>query len=548
VDQARFQEAKQAYAAGDFRAAAKGFLASAGRESDGNGSAYHMAGNALMRLRRYQDAVTVYEHGLGDSLYGCKGAVLANLGAAHFGLGDYAEAARSYERALEEADYTTPYKAYQGMAGALLERGRVEDAAVAYRKAALDPENPDPGKALVNLGLCFMGLGRAGDAIEAYRAALGFDEYDGRGKALANLGQAYVAVCDWAAAVRSFEEATQMHNHKLSPAAVAAYATATARLNAPEEGQTVQGWDVIEPPAAGAPPEAVAIDATGPSEQVGHLFDAEEEFDAPLAVGGASPEAVAIDATGPSEQVGHLFDAEEEFDAPLAVGADTGGQPDAGEESEATTADFVPSLEADWTPALPSSVPAAAEAIPPDLAAPAVHADERSSTSQSEFGDEKAVADFFSATEDELKERDREARRAARHEKGPSAIVSRVAVVLLIVALIAGGLVGAYQWGYGWPTQAQTVAGALSAIQNGTPFDGYWVAAPSKDITKEMAKIPPIKSFAIDSVQQGATTSKAAVTITPKTGAALRYTITLSREGVGWKVSGVENDWSSTGG
>ena len=512
MDQTRFQEAKAAYAAGDFRAAAKGFLASAGRESDGNGSAYHMAGNALMRLRRYQDAVTVYEHGLGDSLYSCRGAVLANLGAAHFGLGDYAEAARCYERALEEADYTTPYKAYQGMAGALLERGRVEDAAVAYRKAALDPENPDPGKALVNLGLCFMGLGRAGDAIEAYRAALGFDEYDGRGKALANLGQAYVAVCDWTAAVRSFEEATQMHNHKLSPAAVAAYATATARLNPPEAGGTDRESDVTEPPPVSAPPEAVAIDATGPSERVGHLFDAEAEFD-----------------------------------APVAVCADEGGQPDASEESETAAADFTPSLDADWTPALPSSVPAVAEAIPPGPVGSAAPSDDGSST-HAEFGDEKSVADFFSATEEELKERDREARRAARHEKGPSAILSRVAVAVLIVALIAGGLVGAYQLGYGWPTQAQTVAGALSAIQNGTPFDGYWVAAPSKDITKEMAKIPPMKSFSIDGVQQGATTSKAAVTITPKTGAALRYTITLSREGVGWKVSGVENDWSSTGG
>jgi 4-hydroxyphenylacetate 3-monooxygenase len=33
----------------------------------------------------------------------------------------------------------------------------------------------------------------------------------------------------------------------------------------------------------------------------------------------------------------------------------------------------------------------------------------------------------------------------------------------------------------------------------------------------------------------------------PKTGAPLHYTFPLRREGVGWKVTGVENDWRSTG-
>src|SRR5664280_914057 len=121
VDQSRFQEAQQAYDAGEFRTAAKGFLASASRGPEGNGAAYHMAGNALMRLRRYQDAVTVYGHALRDELYEKRGAVWANLGKAYVELGEYAEAVKAYESALEEQDYATQYKAYQGMAGALLE-------------------------------------------------------------------------------------------------------------------------------------------------------------------------------------------------------------------------------------------------------------------------------------------------------------------------------------------------------------------------------------------------------------------------------------------
>ena len=60
--------------------------------------------------------------------------------------------------------------------------------------------------------------------------------------------------------------------------------------------------------------------------------------------------------------------------------------------------------------------------------------------------------------------------------------------------------------------------------------------------------MPPVKSFTIGAEEQRATTSKVAITVTPQTGADLHYTITLSREGVGWKVSAVDNDWSSTGG
>jgi hypothetical protein len=88
----------------------------------------------------------------------------------------------------------------------------------------------------------------------------------------------------------------------------------------------------------------------------------------------------------------------------------------------------------------------------------------------------------------------------------------------------------------------------MGAYQAGSGVEQYWVAAPARDIRKEMAKIPPIKEYTIDNVASGATTSVVSITVTPKTGAALHYNITLSREGVGWKVIGVDNDWRTTGG
>jgi len=436
VDHNRFQEAQQAYDSGDFRSAAKQFLASAGRGADGNGAAYHMAGNSLVRLRRYQDATTVYGHALRDPLYEKRGAVQANLGAAWAALGDYAQAAASYECALAEPDYAARYKAFQGLAGALLERGKIEEAAVNYRKAALDATNPDPGKALVNLGLCFMGLGRPADAVEAYKAALGFEEYKGRGRALSNLGQAYTVLGEYQDAVRAFEKATHLHAHTLSAPAMAAYET-SQRAVADADRITIDGWETGQ-----LPPVSTQTDTTD---------------DRP-----------ALDGAEAAHKLG--------------------------------------------------------------------------------FGDDAAVSDFFSMTEDQMLQRDRETRRQKRQESGNSGIV-RVLVLVAVAALILGAIIGGgYAMGFGWPTQRQTVSGLLTAYGQGAEVTSYWIASPGTAITDEMRAVPPLTTFTIDSVQRGARQSLALITITPKTGAPLHYRITLAREGVGWKISGIANDWSSTTG
>lgn len=439
MDQNRFQEGQAAYNAGDYRAAAKLFLASAGRGAEGNGAAYHMAGNALCRLRRYQDSVTVYGHALRDPLYERRGAVHANLGAAYVALGEYAQAANAYESALAEQDYTTPYKALQGLAGALLERGRIEEAAVNYRKAALDQNNPDPGRALVNLGLCFMGLGRPADAVEAYKAALGFEEYKGRGKALANLGQAYTALGEYPDAVRAFEKATQLHGYKLSAAAASAYETSLAAIE--NARPTVEGWETGE---------MAPVFVTEP----------------------------------PAEPVQPVMPAPDSEQAAAALG----------------------------------------------------------------MGDDAAVSDFFSMTEEQMRERDRESRRAARAEgRGPATV--RVLVTVAVVALVIGAVLGgAYALGFGWPTARSTVGGLLTAYGSGGDIEQYWVAGSGEDVANEMRMVPPLQTFTIDDLDRGSQTSVVSVTVTPKSGAPMKFKFTCSREGVGWKVSGVANDFGSTDG
>jgi len=459
VDEARFQEAKQAYDSGDFRAAAKGFLAAAGREPEGTGSAYHMAGNSLMRLRRHADAVTVYGQALRDDVYDRRGAVLSNLAAAHTALGEYAEAVEAYKSALDEHDYSTHYKALQGMAGALFEMGKFPEAASAYRQAALDGDNPDPGKALNNLGLAFMSLGRPADAVEAYKAALGFDDYPGRGKALANLGLAFHVLGEHKQAVKSFEKAIQLHAYELSEQARTAFEKSQEELRPQRE--VIEGWSTGE-----IPPLIEPLNA-----------DASDDFEI----------RTTMDST-------HVMPA---VSAPILMSAASNDDP---------------------------------------------------STTGELFG-EVPESEFFTLTDDQMKDRDRTVRRAERDakraERNPWTLVATVA---LVVVVVVATLAATYFSGLGFPTQRMTVAGMLDTRADGQPVEGYWVAVPSTDIDKEMAKLPVVDVYEIAEVERSPRTSRVTVTVTPENGSPLRYEVTLAREGIGWKIAGIENDWRSTGG
>jgi len=253
LDQSRLEAAEAAYAAGDWTTAAREYLGAAAGEIQGSGYAFHRAGNALMKLKRLDDACAVYERALQDGDYPDEATVSCNLGTAKASLGTYDEAAKAFKRSLEAPDHAGRYKALQGIAGAYYQMGRIEEAAEAYHQAALDSGNPDPGKALNNLGLCFVALDRPEDAVEAYRAAVDLPGYKGRGRAAANLGMAYAALGMHDRAVASFERARDELGFELSARFDAAYRASSAAAGASPAVQPdrVEGWTTGEmPPVA----------------------------------------------------------------------------------------------------------------------------------------------------------------------------------------------------------------------------------------------------------------------------------------------------------
>lgn len=462
MDQQYFQQAQQAYEAGDYRKAASLFLTSAGKITIGNGEAFHLAGNSLMKIRRYQHAVTVYSLAIKDDTYRRRGAAYFNLGQAHAALGDYSEAAHAYEAALAEPGYETPYKAWQALAATLMDRGKIEQAASAYRQSAIDPANPAPGKALVNLGLCFMAMGRPSDAVDAYQAALGCDTLSSRGRALSNLGQALTSLGRYDEAVRAFDKAVQLHEQKLSPAALEAYETARKALVPSRE--IVEGWETGE---------LDLVDDASSGWDTGELMSLSGPSYAPAV------EPVVDDVAHPAE--------------------------------------------------------AAADALG--------------------FGDEAAVSEFFSLTEDQMRQRDREARRR-RSGGGKSRLVRAIAVAAVSFVILVVSLVVLLSLGFGWPTQQSTVEGMLDAykvysaaskaeqVEAMGEVRAFWVADNvESEVKKEVEKISEFSSARIEDVERGARTSVVYVSVTREEGPKASYAVLLEREGVGWKVNGVLDEY-----
>lgn len=429
MDDARFQEAQQEFVAKDYRAAAEGFLAAAGGSGGpGNGEAYHLAGNALMKLRKYQHAATVYEHALRDPDYTKRTSVLCNLGTAKAAVGEYAEAVTAFDEAGKDLAYTRHHLVLRGRAGALYKMGRFDESAEDYRAATADPANADPGKAYNNLGLALAASGRLPEAVEAYKGALAAESYQSKGKAAVNLGLTYSALGLHAEAVRELEMAVDGYGHTLSDPALDALERSRAAIGEAPRRETIEGWRTGELPPVPAP-------------------------------GGAAPDA-----------------------DPLAPGEE----------------------------------------------------DSR----------------FFTITDTEMKEIDRANRRREREDRradhNPWA---RAAGVAVVVVLVVAACAGVFFAGFGWPTQRATVGGMLDAYHGGRAVTDFWVAAPPADVGKEMVTIPPtFKDFSIDGIDRSAFVSKVRITVTLDKGAPLHYRISLSREGVGWKVVGIDNDWGSTAG
>ncbi|MDR2957632.1 MAG: tetratricopeptide repeat protein [Coriobacteriales bacterium] len=235
-----YTNATIAYNSGDYIKALEGFYNcltndSASFELGDAGLVYHRLGNCLVKVGRYEEAVSVYRKSLEDDYYLEHGSLHVNLGTAFSALGKHDEAIDEFNLALEDTEYTTPYRAWMGLGNALSKLGRIVEAGTAYRTAALDPSNPNPVKALMNLGASFSALDRPGDAVEAYLAILDFRVTGNTlNRTYERLANAYFADGQYANAIQAFADAQLGGNYQLSDRSLTQMAQARLAITAPD--------------------------------------------------------------------------------------------------------------------------------------------------------------------------------------------------------------------------------------------------------------------------------------------------------------------------
>lgn len=418
-------QARSAYRAGDFSAAAQMFAA-AKEPSEIAGEVDHLRGNSLMKLGLWADAASAYEAALSDAAYGKRGALHTNLGKAYAAAGDTERAVESFREAVRDTTYATPYKAYLGLGAALLAQDNVVEAGTAFRQAAIDAANPAPSMALSELAGCFIKLGRPGDAVETYRTALDFATPRDDTRAInAGLGQALIAQNRPADAVDAFTAATSDGIYQLTP-------------EQQEDFQRAQD----------------ALDAVAAQRAM-----------APAGQTAAAP----VDPLDPLGKSGAF----------MPDPSDTG---------------------------------------------------------------------FFTMSESELIEQDREHMKVRRKKRHTGRKVFLVILLVLIIA--AGGLAFGYSRGLGFPSQQDALTGLFNAVTDGSDASAY--LAPNLDDSARSlieSTVPEGATPTITAMDQGMTSSTAEVEVRLSLGGTQTYTVGFVRTAnyIGWAVSSIEIDFSASG-
>jgi Flp pilus assembly protein TadD len=391
---------------------------------------------------------------------------------------------------------------------AFLKARRMAEAANAYESTLEDASWDRQSQTKTNLGLAYAALGRDEDAVKVLRDAADDLGNHGRHRALVGLGG-------------SLERLGRVEE------AADAYRQAVLAEKNPDPGRALNNLGLCYM-ALGRPGDAAdAFRAALELDSYTSKGKAAVNLGLALAANGAAAEAVrAFDRA--VVDYGHTLStpASAAYDASVA----------AVEEQESRGArDAAPRFLGSgmpvegWTtgelPLLPMQV--------------VTH----------EIDDEIETA-FFTMTEDEMRQVDRDARKVERVENRSARNLGVVLGTWLAVLAVLAGLLG-YAWvsGLGYPTQSMTVKALLDAHADGEPVESYWVAVPTEDVDKEMSSLPPkYASYTVGGIEGSARTSRVTVTIVLEQGAPLTYTVSLLREGVGWKVNGITNDWRSTGG
>ncbi|MBM6675185.1 tetratricopeptide repeat protein [Olsenella uli] len=416
------------------------------------------------------------------------------------------QAFESGKRAYQEADWLRAVTLLDGakqpgeLAGevdhlrgnAYMKLGQFDAAAQAYEAALADASYGKRGALSCNRGRALLAAGRPQEAVSALTDAVADSGYATPYKAYMALGSAYEQIGDVRNAGIAYRSAAIDESNPAPALALSDLGSCFMRL-----GRAVDAVEAYR----------TALDFTTPLEDQNRIW-----CDLALAYVAANRMNEAVDAFAHATADGTYElspEAQASYDAARKAVASIGAR----QPSETDAFLAAAGYGASYDPLDPTG--ASGELMP----------------SPEDTG-------FFSVSEEDLVQQDRMDRKVKRKHRHTGLKV--FLVIFLLLALLAGGGAFAYINGYGWPTQQAVAEQLFDAKTQGSDLAAYVVSDLSTAQIQEMSDILPSGAeVSVTGVDRAMMESTVYVTATLSSGGQQDYTIDMTRDGIGWKVSAV---------
>ena len=399
---------------------------------------------------------------------------------------------------------------------------------------------PGAGEAAHLRGNALMRLGRVGEAVQAYQVATADTTYANRGAVFTNLGKAQVALGDLNGAVASLRQALDDPSYagaykallalggaysKLGDArnAGVAYRKAALEENNPDPAKALINLGVcfvqLHRPADAAEAYRTALDFSQDANECNMI-----RANLGQAYVASNRMIEAVQMFNQAVSSGYQLSAPAQADFQRAQQATNTLSSAAGAPGSGSTADFISAYGQGGSGGFDPLDPLgrSGEVMP----------------SPDESG-------FFDITDEDIEAASKAHKAAQKGQKRGSrhlGLKIGIAVLAVVLAAVVACIV-LYLQGFGIPSQQVAIDGVFDAASKSQDAGEYWASGvPADSQHQAVAGVPQGSSHEIAGMDVSASRATALVSVRLSAGGEQTYSVSLIREGIGWKVSGVEQE------
>ena len=401
---------------------------------------------------------------------------------------------------------------------------------------------PGAGEAAHLRGNALMRLGRVREAIQAYQVATADMSYANRGAVFTNLGKAQVALGDYSGAVTSLRQALDDPGYTGSYKALLALGGAYSKLGDARNAGVAYRKAALE---ENNPDPAKALINLGVCfVQLHRPADAAEAYRTALDFSQDANECNMIRANLGQAYVAsnRMIEAVQMFNQAVASGYQL---------SAPAAADFQRAQQA--TNTLSNAAAASGAGSTSDFlsayGAPGASGGIDPLDPLGRSGEVMPSPDesgFFDITDEDIEAASRAHKAATKAQMkaqgGSRHVGLKIAIAVLVLVLAAFvACIVLYMQGYGMPSQQVAVDGVFEAAAKDQMAGEYWAQGVSTQAQQQAAsEVPQGSTHEIKGMDVTASKTTAYVGVTLPQGGVLNFDVALVREGIGWKVAGID--------